>query len=1141
MTGLSHSRNSLFVRYGVLLALALFALSLQAVYSKYVIQFYRSPAERVATPFQYSNAQIILSVRPEAANADLEGGEILSSIDGRPFTGHAVLQEALGKAHPGDVLEVVAIRPDNGSAVHSNIRLAALQLTPYRFQDWLFAIVALLFVPALALLLGFGLAATRPLDLRAWLVLFLMMSFSQIYYLQVWTGPLHLVALGYRTFAAVMFSVWLVLLGIYFPERSPWDRKHPWVKWLFIAPVLLIACIAATNEVLSQHHLELTATWQPVVEFFQKVQTIVRLSAIGLFLFMLTVSIRQPFGTDVVRRLKIVRRGAVISLTPIFVLVVRGLIVGSSSSSLPTWISIPSILIVDLLPCTMVYVIVVRRALDPHVLLRQMIKYAFTKRAVEAFRFVALGLLFTTVAYVAVGANHDSRMAPKVAFALACLTVVFEIITTERMAQWIDRHLFGLAYHAEQLLLTFSNETLPNSSFKETDSLMQAVLLALQDAFQSSPTFVLLEMEGGYRVSYPMDSFQPDSLVLSHDGPSVEHLVKCNQPLPVYLDDPDSWVHRLPGGDQTVFRELKSEVVLPLVRDQRLIGIISLGSRRYEEPYSRTDLQLLHVVGLQTSLSLENSLLMSSLADEITQRERKTAEKDAADQANKTKSDFLARMSHELRTPLNAIIGYSEILEEEAEEDGNEKLATDLKKIRAAGKHLLSLINSILDISKIEAGKMELYLETFAVDKLVSDTLTIVQPLVTQNGNELRLSESHTAGSMLADLVKVRQVLFNLISNASKFTKNGVITLGVSGEKRADGDWVSFTVADTGIGMSPEHLGRLFQAFEQADSSTTSKYGGTGLGLAISRHFCRMMGGDIKVASELGKGTCFTVELPKTVNLPGQPKEPKPALIDIGGKLIGTILVIDDDDDTREIIQRELSPKGVRVVGASSGEEGLKKAKEIRPDLITLDILMQDIDGWQVLSRIKADPDLANIPVVMLSMMDEKSKGLSVGVSDYLTKPADRGQLASLVAKYLDSPGRARSDSTGLLLVDDDLANRSLMARTLREQGWRVQEAGNGLEALALLPAGAPELILLDLIMPEMDGLAFLTEIRKSPQWCDIPVVVITSKDLTDTERRLLNMNVVGVLEKNSSTLADLVHDVSEQLALKGNRKGAHG
>jgi signal transduction histidine kinase/DNA-binding response OmpR family regulator len=1092
----------------------------------------------VATPFQYTNAKIIRSVRDEAVNADLEIGDELSSINGRSFAGDAVLQEALAQSHPGDFLEVVAFHPD-GTLVRCNIQLTALRREPYRGQDWLFAIVALLFVPALALLLGFGLAVTRPMNLRAWLVLFMMMSFSQIYYLQGWSGPLRSIGLGYRTFAAVMFSVWLVLLGIYFPERARWDRKRPWVKWLFIAPVVTIACVAATNDLLAQNHLDLTVSWQPVLESLQKLQTVLRLAAILSFLLMLTASSRQPFGTDVVRRLKIVRRGVVISLTPIFVLVVRGLIFGSSSSIPPTWISIPSILIVDLLPCTMVYVIVVRRALDPHVLLRQIIKFAFTKRAVESFRFIVLGLLFTAVVFALPGA---SGMAPKVAFGLVCLTVVFELITTERVAQWIDRRLFGMVHHAEKLLLTFSNETLPNSSFKETNSLMQTVLLALEDAFQASPTFVLLEMERGYRVSYPVDALQQESPVLPHNGPTVEHLIKCNQPLAVYLDDPNSWVQRLPGDDVAVFRALKTEVVLPLVRDQRLMGVISLGSRKHEQPYSRTDLQLLHGVGLQTSLSLENSLLMSSLADEITQRERKSAEKDAAEQANKTKSDFLARMSHELRTPLNAIIGYSEILEEEAEENEDEKLAADLKKIRAAGKHLLSLINSILDISKIEAGKMELYLETFAVDKLISDTLTIVQPLVAQNGNELRCGDNHAVGSMQADLVKVRQVLFNLISNASKFTKNGVITLSVSSEKRADGDWVYFTVADTGIGMSPEHLGKLFQAFEQADSSVTSKYGGTGLGLAISRHFCRMMGGDIKVESELGKGTCFTVHLPKIVPMPDQSKQPKPVAIEADGKHIGTILVIDDDDDTREIIQRELSPKGVRVVGAASGEEGLKKAKEIRPDLITLDILMQDIDGWEVLSKLKSDPGLVNIPVVMLSMMDEKSKGLSVGVSEYLVKPADRSQLAALVGKYLDSPERERADSSGLLLVDDDLVNRSLMARTLREQGWRVQEAGNGLEALVLLrAAAAPELILLDLIMPEMDGLAFLTEIRKSPVWCDIPVVVITSKDLTDTERRLLNMNVVGILEKNSSILANLIHDVSQQLALKGNGKGGHG
>jgi len=309
---------------------------------------------------------------------------------------------------------------------------------------------------------------------------------------------------------------------------------------------------------------------------------------------------------------------------------------------------------------------------------------------------------------------------------------------------------------------------------------------------------------------------------------------------------------------------------VPLVKSGQLLGIIGLGAKTSQEPYSKNDLDLLKLVAVQASLALENSNLVSTLSTEIAERERKNAEKDAAERANRVKSDFLARMSHELRTPLNAIIGYSEMLLEEVEDLGQPGFAADLSKIRIAGKHLLELINAVLDISKIEAGKMELCLEQFSVEKVITDTLAILEPVVAKKGNRLRTDMQSDLGTMTADLVKIRQVLFNLVSNAAKFTENGLITLAVQAQKRETADWVSFSVTDTGIGMTPEQLARLFMPFSQADSSVTSKYGGTGLGLAISRHFCQMMGGDIKVESVFRQGTTFTAEIPRNVRQPGK-------------------------------------------------------------------------------------------------------------------------------------------------------------------------------------------------------------------------------------------------------------------------------
>jgi CheY-like chemotaxis protein/nitrogen-specific signal transduction histidine kinase len=537
------------------------------------------------------------------------------------------------------------------------------------------------------------------------------------------------------------------------------------------------------------------------------------------------------------------------------------------------------------------------------------------------------------------------------------------------------------------------------------------------------------------------------------------------------------------------------------------------------------------MVGEQTAPSLEYSLLMSALTTEITERERQRAEKEAAEQASKTKSDFLARMSHELRTPLNAIIGYSEMLQEEAEEMGEQSFAKDLGKIRTAGKHLLSLINSVLDISKIEAGKMELYLEAFPVDKLLADTIMIVQPLVEKNGNQLRCEQEGNLGIMVADLVKVRQILFNLLSNSSKFTQNGTLTLAARAEKRDGQERIYFAVRDTGIGMTPEQLAKLFTAFSQADSSIASKYGGTGLGLTISRHFSRMMGGEITVESEFGKGTTFTVELPRQVAQPSaatSEREVKAPAIVEGA----TLLIIDDDLTVYEILKRELAEKKVTIITATSGEEGLRKARETAPDVILLDVLMADLDGWGVLARLKADPALAGIPVVMLTVTDEKNKAFSLGVAEYLLKPAERSDLLATVSRYLDG-------ATGdVLVVDDDSENRSLMARTLRDREWQVREAGNGVEALAQLEERIPKLILLDLVMPEMDGISFLGHLRKSEEYYKIPVIVITSKDLTQDERRLLNLNVDRVMEKDSFNVQELISDVAKKLAMRTNNKG---
>ncbi len=380
-----------------------------------------------------------------------------------------------------------------------------------------------------------------------------------------------------------------------------------------------------------------------------------------------------------------------------------------------------------------------------------------------------------------------------------------------------------------------------------------------------------------------------------------------------------------------------------------------------------------------------------------------------AEAANSAKSQFLASMSHELRTPLNAIIGYSEMLEEEAADTGRDAFVPDLQKIRAAGRHLLSLINDILDLSKIEAGKLELFAEPFDVRQVIGEVATTVAPLVEKNGNRLEIRCAEDVGQMHSDLTRTRQVLLNLLSNACKFTERGTIGLAAARERAGDGgDWVVLRVSDSGIGMTPEQLGRLFEAFSQADASTARNYGGTGLGLAITRRFCRMMGGEVTVESAPGHGSSFTVRLPARLeDARARAEEQRAAAPAPSGPpaseaatVSGTLLVIDDDAEARALMRRFLGKEGFRIAEAADGATGLRLARELEPDVITLDVLMPGMDGWTVLAALKADPDLAGIPVILATIVDEEHLGFALGASEYLTKPIDRDRLVAVLAKY---------------------------------------------------------------------------------------------------------------------------------------------
>ncbi len=498
----------------------------------------------------------------------------------------------------------------------------------------------------------------------------------------------------------------------------------------------------------------------------------------------------------------------------------------------------------------------------------------------------------------------------------------------------------------------------------------------------------------------------------------------------------------------------------------------------------------------------------------------------AAEQANRAKSTFLANMSHELRTPLNAIIGYSEMLADEAEDMGYGEFIPDLKKIQGAGKHLLALINDVLDLSKIEAGKMDLHMEAVDIASLVKDVRATIIPLVEKNRNQLETSVPDKAGCVYADATKLRQTLFNLLSNACKFTSEGEIRLTVRENVEHGRTWLNFRVQDSGIGMTPEQMQRLFKAFSQADATIAGKYGGTGLGLAISRQFCRMMGGDITVESRPGSGSSFTVQLPRETAgaVRSTPSGLSPA--DAGQTdRMPTVLVIDDDPLTHDLMRRFLDKQGYRTVSALNGKTGLQISRDLHPDAIVLDVLMPEMDGWTVLTELKNDPDLSRIPVIMATFVDNPDHGFTLGASEYLSKPIDRKRLLDVLSRY-----RCPNPPCSVLLVEDDVDLRELMRRTLRQGGWNVMEADNGRTALDLLTMNRPSLIVTDLMMPEMDGFEFIETVRRDPSLCAIPIVVATAKDLSAEERHRINGRVEQVLCKGHYTREELLQEISRRI-----------
>ena len=622
----------------------------------------------------------------------------------------------------------------------------------------------------------------------------------------------------------------------------------------------------------------------------------------------------------------------------------------------------------------------------------------------------------------------DVAQTTRIAYILVVLTIILGIATTLVILRSILVPLRQVTAAMDGITAGDLNTPIPPASGDEIGLMAKTLQLFRESIVER--TRLADESDRQRRLIETALRTISDGFVLY--GPD-DRLVLCNS----------KFRDLYPGIADLIVPGIPFTAILRAVVDRKLIdldgktpdGWIAERMRQHADPKGFSEYQYNNAWVRISERRMPDGSTVSVYTDITELKQRQTELERAmeqADQANQAKSSFLANMSHELRTPLNAIIGYSEILQEDAADKDDKAAIDDLQKIERAGRHLLGLINNILDLSKIEAGKMDVFIEPVDIQALVKEVLSIVKPLADKNENAVEVICPADIGSFRSDQTKVKQCLLNLMSNANKFTTKGVLTLTVAREKDAQ---VCFRVSDTGVGMTEEQLGRLFQAFSQADASTTKRFGGTGLGLAITKRFCTMLGGDVTVESTHGKGSTFTIRLPDHGAAPAAAESSAPLTTAADGR--ATVLVVDDDSSMRNLLSKTLEKEGYRVIAAGDGVQALALARRHRPQAITLDVLMPHMDGWGALRELKADAGLRDIPVIMVTVLNERGMAIPLGAADFVTKPVDRARLTAILREHCASPSNA-----SILVVEDDLPTREALCHSLTSMGYERARDG---------------------------------------------------------------------------------------------------